>query len=259
MKSDKSRTGRRILIVLLAMFVGTTIISGIAAFVAGRQAKRNSEENAALRAEAQQLQSRVQQFQAETRQLRELKDRQDPELKLLRHVLGYGRQSPAELALLRQGLEKSPQARVLEDFDQAVELFGAGLPREEVNYRVLLLHMAAVLQGRDKQLADANEQHKLSCARVAGAEQVLLDLATVAAESPAPESRKKFAYVLGNHAMNPGSVLSSAQRLTPVLEKLTKDPDEPVRITAEAALKEFKSRERPTTPAGAAAKPQADE
>jgi hypothetical protein len=108
MGSEKNSLGLGLLVVLLAVFVATTVGTGIVALVAGRQANQSRMENLALLAETQRLQQALQQQQPGPRPLPDLKDRPDVELKLFRHVLGYRGPSAAELAALRQDLGTIP-------------------------------------------------------------------------------------------------------------------------------------------------------
>jgi hypothetical protein len=100
---------------------------------------------------------------AEARDAREMASSHRLEQQLLLHMLGYEKKSEAELATIRRsvsGSKKKEIEKMLANFEQDMATYGAGFPKQHLDYRALASRLMSEIRELNGALADANTREK---------------------------------------------------------------------------------------------------
>jgi hypothetical protein len=133
--------------VALILFVMVTVVLAITTYVYFRKSEEKLKEAKSAVAQAQQA--------------KQMYDTVQFENQVLKHVLGYEPKTEAELATIKAGLQNNKlMDEVLANYETDMSTYGAGLAKDDLHYRNLPKHLLTMIQERNAQLADANEQVK---------------------------------------------------------------------------------------------------
>jgi hypothetical protein len=133
--------------VALILFVMVTVVLAITTYVYFRKSEEKIKEAKSAVAQAQQAKGMYDTVQFENQ--------------ILKHVLGYERKTEPEVATIKAALGNNAKMdEVLNNFDQEMGDYGAGLAKDDLHYRNLPKHLLTMIQERNSQLADANDQVK---------------------------------------------------------------------------------------------------
>ena len=171
--------------IALILFVMVTVVLAVTTYLYFRKAEDKIREAVSARLDAKKAKDAAMQLQFERQ--------------VLMHVLGYEPKTKTELETIKQSLGgNKDMAKVLDNFEKDMAMYGVGLAEEELNYRSLPKHLLDELNKRNKELADAAAREKQLIAereQVKKAEQARTakaeaELARVKQELE--EERKKF-------------------------------------------------------------------
>jgi hypothetical protein len=133
--------------VALILFVMVTVVLAITTYVYFRKSEEKIKEAKSAVAQAQQA--------------KQMYDTVQFENQVLKHALGYEPKTEAELATIKAGLQNNKlMDEVLANYETDMSTYGAGLPKDDLHYRNLPKHLLTMIQERNAQLADANDQVK---------------------------------------------------------------------------------------------------
>ena len=127
--------------IALILFVMVTVVLGVTTYMYFRKSEEKIKEAAAARAETKQRQDMLLAMEFETQ--------------ALKHILGYDTKTPEQLEEIKKTLAAKVELQnILNNFDQDMTRWGAGLTPEQKNYRALPESLVTTLAKLNTEVAD---------------------------------------------------------------------------------------------------------
>jgi hypothetical protein len=173
--------------VALILFVMVTVVLAVTTYLYFRKAEEKVQMAEAAQEEAKRATS--------------MYNSADFKNQIYRHLLGYDTKAQDQLNSMLQSLsgeDRTAMEETLKNFDDEMKLYGVGFTGEALNYRTLPAHLVAVVNTRNKQLAEADlrqrelEREREQVRQTEGARAAKAEAELAKARQDLQDERRKF-------------------------------------------------------------------